>query len=123
MQLVRSMKFNTTKLVNIGTVLSEYLYAAGGHTPTAWQEKGVAVAGMTAVALGKVIPSGIPSYLMICLSGCIPYEILTLATKHDRHGQGDYLDFVSARSFLEHLVYMLTGFCGYAASALLALLC
>ncbi len=32
-------------------VLAEYLYEVGRHTPTAWEQKGLAVAMMTLVTL------------------------------------------------------------------------
>lgn len=32
-------------------VLAEYLFKINGHTPTAWEQKGVAVAGYTVATL------------------------------------------------------------------------
>ena len=61
MQLVRVIRFNVIKFVNLRIVLSEYLYQAAGQTPSAWQEKGVAVAGMTVIAL-RMLNSLEPEY-------------------------------------------------------------
>lgn len=42
-----------TNMANTWSVMAQYLYATGGHTPTPWELKGLAVACFTFIVLGE----------------------------------------------------------------------
>ena len=70
-------------------MLAQYLFAINGAQPSAWELKGVAVAGYTVAVLRKSNNAPLAS-LLILLSALFSHKVLLLALEWDWHGEAAY---------------------------------
>jgi hypothetical protein len=79
-------------LANTVTVLADYLFATGGTTGTAWQIKGVAIAGYTVAFLGKLQFFWVILQIGLTSVSCVASHAgLLLLIERYRHCQAHYV--------------------------------